>query len=163
MDYFFERFTENTNRNSAKNDSFSYFLIFIIYAYIIYAIYKFFIEIQKQRNTNINSENRYNNNTGQNNNEEDDCPICQETLKNTVELDCAHKFCAKCIMDYYKTRTPNLSCPMCRKNIRLINILKYNRSEEMKPYMEMIVIFNHEHLSGYNYVKDIFYFFIFIF
>lgn len=156
MDFFFDRFTQNTNVNADKYDNLSFTLILIICGYLIYIIYKFYSEIIKQRNEDADSRLRTNvENSSENNNEEEDCPICHENLKNTVELDCSHKFCAKCIMDYYSTTKPNLSCPLCRKNIRLINILKYNRSEEMKPYMEMIVIFNHEHLTGYNYVKDL--------
>lgn len=152
MDYIFNRFTENTNSQSNEgSDIMSSFLIFLISSNIIYVIYKFAKEFLNQRNES-NSGIR-NNNTAENHNLEDDCPICHENFKNAVELDCSHVFCAKCIMDYYKTIKPNLLCPMCRKNIRLINVLKDDKSEESKPYKEMIVMFNHEHLTGYNYVN----------
>lgn len=134
-------------------DNVSLLIVIIICIYIIYIFYKMFQEILKQRNILRDGIQNIDNLSENHNLGDDDCPICHEQVLNAVELDCSHKYCAKCIMEYYKTTQPNLACPLCRKSIRLIHILNYNRSEEVREYMEMIVIFNHDHLNGYNYVK----------
>jgi len=154
METLYNRLSENSNIIEGF-DNMSLVIFTIIALYIIYVLYKFFSEILNQRNE-LNSRIMNIDNLVEYHNLEDDCPICHENFKNAVELDCYHKFCAKCIMDYYKTTQPNLNCPMCRKSNRLINILNYDRSEDIRPYLEMIVIFNHDHLNGYNYVINLF-------
>jgi hypothetical protein len=84
----------------------------------------------------------------------EDCSICTERIKYKVELDCKHCFCAKCIMDYYDTLRPRkLICPMCRREVRLINSQNINRNDENKIFYDKIVRFNHNHLNGANYVQ----------
>jgi len=151
MDNILKKVSENSNL-VAGFDNMSLVIFIMIAVYILYLIYRFTSEISKHRNE-LNSQIRNIDNLAENHNLEDDCPICHDNFKNAVELDCNHKFCAKCIMDYYRTIEPRLNCPMCRKDIRLINILNYNRSDEIRQYMEMIIIFNHDHLNGYNYVR----------
>ncbi len=151
-------------------DNSSFLLILLIFSFFIYIIYKIILELIRHRNLYNsllrNIDDLPNGNIENDLNMENVCAICHENLNNTAELDCNHKFCAKCIMDYYSTTQPKLKCPICRKNIRLINILNFDRSEEIRQYMEMIVIFNHDHLNGYNYVFNIHYFYskkVFIF
>lgn len=151
MENIYKKVSENNNL-VAGFDNASLFVFTVIAGYIMFVIYKFTLEISKHRNE-INSQMGNIDNLAENHNLNDLCAICHEDIKNAIELDCNHKFCAKCIMDYYSTTEPRLSCPMCRKNIRLINILNYDRSAEMRQYMEKIIIFNHDHLNGYNYVR----------
>ncbi len=151
MDNFFKRILEKSNI-VAGFDNISLILFVMIAGYILYVTYRFISEISKHRNE-LNCEIGNINNLAENHNLKDDCPICHENIINAIELDCNHKFCGKCIMDYYITIQPRLSCPMCRKEIRLINILNYDRSEDMRRYMEMIVIFNHNNINGWNYVR----------
>ena len=40
-----------------------------------------------------------------------ECPICLETIKNLVVINCGHSFCEKCIKNI------NITCPMCREYI----------------------------------------------
>lgn len=43
------------------------------------------------------------------------CPICQETLRESVRTDCGHLFCRACLVQHAKTSTSQLCCPTCRK------------------------------------------------
>ena len=54
--------------------------------------------------------------------QEEHCSICVEPLKNQVNLDCAHKFCRKCINTWICTSCPNYSCPLCRGNLDITNV-----------------------------------------
>ena len=139
-------------------DNMALFIFTIIFIYIIYILYIIIDEILNQRNLlQQNLQNLYNLNNNLSNVPEDDCPICHEKLSNVTELECLHKFCARCIMEYYKVTTPLLNCPMCRKNIKSMKILYFDRTEEIKKYMEMIINFNHINLNGYNYVQIFFF------
>ena len=71
--------------------------------------------------------------------EPQECAICYSTYKKkqTVTLNCNHKFCNKCIEQFTKTTDKACSCPMCRAPItemRTYNktlvkkILKHNNS-----------------------------------
>lgn len=44
------------------------------------------------------------------------CPICKENFKNTVTIECRHKFCLSCISAFWKDRKDNFSCPVCHFN-----------------------------------------------
>lgn len=86
--------------------------------------------------------------------EHEECPICTERIKYKIELDCRHNFCGKCIMDYYvTTNREDLSCPICRKSIRIINSENITRTTETREFYDRIVRFNHKNLNGINYVK----------
>ena len=137
-------------------DNISLFIFAIIASYIFYIIYIILMEFLKKKQDlnrriqDIDNIPEINENPERN---EDDCPICSDVLHvNSCQLDCNHKYCCKCIMDYYETTRPYIKCPMCRANIRLINVLNFDRSPESRKYVEMIAIFNHENLNGYNYV-----------
>ena len=43
------------------------------------------------------------------------CSICQESVLNSVKVDCGHSYCKECILEYTKTRR---DCPNCRKYIK---------------------------------------------
>jgi hypothetical protein len=135
-------------------DNYSLLVFSIIILYITYIFYSIYIEFNKRRNDlNRRLLNIENIPEGNNNNlENDNCAICSEVFNNPSQLDCNHKFCSKCIMEYYERTRPSLRCPLCRKNIRLINVLNFDRSQDNRKYIEMIAIFNHENLDGYNYV-----------
>lgn len=47
--------------------------------------------------------------------EEDLCPICRETLRERVSTDCGHLFCQACLVQHAKTSTSQLCCPTCRE------------------------------------------------
>jgi len=46
-----------------------------------------------------------------------DCGICLDQLTNSIDLDCGHKFCEKCIAPWIITKQENSNCPMCRNKI----------------------------------------------
>lgn len=86
--------------------------------------------------------------------ENEDCSICTERIKFKVELDCTHKFCGKCIMDYHESIRPSdLKCPLCRAHVRIINYENITRSLENREWYDKIVKFNHRNLTGTNYVN----------
>jgi len=47
--------------------------------------------------------------------EECECPICQETTKDTKTTSCRHTFCVSCLD---KWLMHNHTCPMCRTQIQ---------------------------------------------
>ena len=51
----------------------------------------------------------------------DDCPICKETLSETnlCKTICGHSYCLSCIIKHSKT---NNKCPLCRKELFVMNI-----------------------------------------
>ena len=135
-------------------DNYSLFAFAIIIFYITYIFYNIYKEFDKRRN-DLNRRLLNIDNIPERNNENienDICAICSEEFNNPSQLDCNHKFCSKCIMEYYERTRPSLRCPLCRKSIRLINVLNFDRTEDNRRFMEMIAIFNHENLDGYNYV-----------
>jgi hypothetical protein len=40
-----------------------------------------------------------------------ECPVCLTVVDTHIKLPCSHKFCDKCISQWFQTRT---TCPMCR-------------------------------------------------
>ena len=55
---------------------------------------------------------------------DNECGICLETLNTAVALPCNHKFCANCLDgwkskfgDHYRKKDRSKSCPLCRKEI----------------------------------------------
>jgi hypothetical protein len=85
----------------------------------------------------------------------EDCSICTERMKYKVELDCSHSYCSKCIIEYYDRimRPRNLKCPLCRREVRLINAQNIRRNENNREYYDKIVEYNHKNLNGFNYVR----------
>jgi len=53
--------------------------------------------------------------------EECECPICQETTKNTKTTSCRHTFCVPCLD---KWLAANHTCPMCRTQIQAITTME---------------------------------------
>lgn len=53
-------------------------------------------------------------------NEEEECPICLGTNKSDIKLSCGHFFCTNCISNWKNNQIQNNlipTCPICRKNI----------------------------------------------
>ena len=54
------------------------------------------------------------------------CSICQESVLNSVKIDCGHSYCKECILEYTKL---GRECPNCRKEIKgiyEIEVLVFN-------------------------------------
>uniref|UniRef100_A0A6C0EZ21 RING-type domain-containing protein n=1 Tax=viral metagenome TaxID=1070528 RepID=A0A6C0EZ21_9ZZZZ len=45
------------------------------------------------------------------NEKEDECPICLETMKGKTTLECNHTFCIKCTISHFRLKN---NCPLCR-------------------------------------------------
>uniref|UniRef100_H9G3Y4 Uncharacterized protein n=1 Tax=Anolis carolinensis TaxID=28377 RepID=H9G3Y4_ANOCA len=45
------------------------------------------------------------------------CPICLETFKNPVTIDCGHNFCQACLSQYWGSANRSSSCPQCRQMV----------------------------------------------
>lgn len=73
------------------------------------------------------------------------CAICLEEIKDDVQLLCSHSYCAKCIVDYAKTRFSfiNVECPYCRTPSKLM-MINFERTEENKAYFDEIINYNHQ-------------------
>nr|XP_060615423.1 zinc finger protein RFP-like [Anolis sagrei ordinatus] len=61
------------------------------------------------------------------------CPICLETFKNPVTIDCGHNFCQACLSQYWGASNRCGSCPQCQQmvpqrnfqpNRLLVNMIK---------------------------------------
>ena len=94
-----------TNSNSSNGgkliegiDNYSLIAMGIIFSYIIYILYIIYLEFVK-RKEDLNKRIQNIDNIPQGNPENDECPICNDTLTNSCELDCNHKYCAEL---YYK-------------------------------------------------------------
>lgn len=48
--------------------------------------------------------------------EECECPICQETIKDTKTTSCRHTFCVSCLDKWLEIK---YTCPLCRRIIGL--------------------------------------------
>ncbi len=140
----------------------SVLLVFLIIMgfilYIFWNILKFIME-KRERDRSEFPLLDYNNNNQRDSDlyfgvgVHEDCAICTERIKYKIELDCRHCFCGNCIMDYYESLRPsNLKCPLCRSNIRLINTLNLQRTNQTSAFYDKIIKYNHKNLSGYNYV-----------
>jgi len=46
-----------------------------------------------------------------------DCGICLDQVSNSIDLDCGHIFCEKCIGTWIITKQEKSTCPMCRIKI----------------------------------------------
>jgi hypothetical protein len=51
---------------------------------------------------------------GENEPEENDCPICFETMANPARTTCGHEFCADCIAEVFRRDN---RCPLCRAEL----------------------------------------------
>lgn len=65
------------------------------------------------------------------------CPIClEEIINNEIILKCGHQMCSECLYNLlkitfiYKT---DISCPLCRKNIKIKNIRKKYYISKIDP------------------------------
>ena len=71
---------------------------------------------------------------------QDDCTICYSDIKDPILIPCCQNiFCGKCIMKWLET---NKSCPMCRSNINikeLIYIKKENSSNENNENNDSVI------------------------
>lgn len=71
---------------------------------------------------------------------EDDCTICYTTIEDPILIPCCQNlFCGKCIMKWMDT---NKSCPMCRSNINVKELvyIKKENGEEKEDKKEEIFI-----------------------
>lgn len=57
--------------------------------------------------------------------EEVNCPICMETLKEPVTTDCGHTFCFSCIREVGNASDRLFQCPLCKEPVRR-NVFKTN-------------------------------------
>lgn len=133
-----------------------FLIIMSFILYIFWNMLKYIMEKQNIRgqdpyeiNRNANSQSDPYANSGLH----EECSICTERVQYKVELDCSHSFCGKCIMEYYDSIHSNgLKCPLCRNEVRLINNEKIIRDDNTKDFYDKIVIFNHRHINGMNFV-----------
>lgn len=59
------------------------------------------------------------------------CPICQESPRDPLQLDCGHTFCDLCIAEWLEREQ---TCPMCRVTVRKDHIKSYgNGSTNLLP------------------------------
>ena len=56
-----------------------------------------------------------------------ECAICQEIpkYKDAVCTGCKHYYCKPCLASWISTDISNKNCPMCRKDLNLINITSF--------------------------------------
>ena len=56
-----------------------------------------------------------NNSSGNDNDNDDNCPICLYTLQNPLKINCGHIYCTECILNLYSHKI--LKCPLCNTKI----------------------------------------------
>lgn len=70
-----------------------------------------------------------------------DCPVCWDPFSEIIgtsrfvvkTLECSHKFCDRCIMEWRERCPPPLSCPMCRTKIEWSNIRSAHLNSNLQP------------------------------
>lgn len=96
----------------------------------------------------------------------DSCTICLDNLTDEVQLLCSHSYCARCIVDYAKTRFSfvNVECPYCRSPSRLM-VVKFEKTDQNKELYDDITNYNYQLTStmstSFCLCIDTFRFFIF--
>lgn len=50
----------------------------------------------------------------------ENCSVCLDRIQHPVETNCGHKFCAQCVMEYWRhDQWPRPArCPICRTTVR---------------------------------------------
>ena len=118
---------------------------------LLYILYTFVSSLMKRSS---NPSRAFSQRSGQGAYDTEECSICLNQINYKVELECQHVFCAKCIMEYYDQQYPrDLICPLCRKQVNLINMLDMEKNEENKEVFEKIVTYNYRHLQETGSVK----------
>jgi hypothetical protein len=131
-----------------------FIIIMIFLLYVFWLLIEFMMQKQTVRqNQSLNFNVRDTININEQQIENEICVICHEPISHKVELDCKHRFCLKCIMEYTRNHRLSLPCPVCHKIIYMINPLQVVRNESLSEYYDLITEFNHEFLTGMNYVK----------
>lgn len=134
-----------------------FMLIMVFLLYIFWLLIEFMMTKRTVRqNQSLNFNVRDSININEQQTESETCVICHEPISNKVELDCKHRFCLKCIMEYSRTHRAKLPCPVCHKIIYMINPLQTPRNDQTAEYYDLITDFNREYLTGSNYVKNFF-------
>ena len=126
-------------------DNFGIIIFMIIMIFLLY-IFWLLIELMMQKSTirqnqSLNFNVRDSININEQQIETEICVICHEAISNKIELDCKHKFCLKCIMEYSRNHRQNFPCPVCHKIIYLINPLNVARDDSNKEYYDLITEF----------------------
>ncbi len=139
------------------NENISLLIFILIMTFLLY-IFWLLIEFMMQKRTirqpqSLNFNVRESININEQQTETEICVICHDPISNKVELDCKHRFCLKCVMEYSRSHLEKLPCPVCHKIIFMINPLRTIRNEQTAEYYDLITEFNYEFLTGKNYVK----------
>jgi hypothetical protein len=71
----------------------------------------------------------------------DECPICFDhiTLDTRAQTGCNHSFCIECIKEYiiFNENKKILSCPCCRKSIKIIKLVNKIEMEHIKKLVNV--------------------------
>ena len=73
---------------------------------------------QEQEEEEVNEDQDYD----PDNAELPQCPVCLGPITYIAETNCGHRFCAQCILMYWKTdRWPRACrCPVCRREVNIL-------------------------------------------
>lgn len=54
--------------------------------------------------------------------EAENCPVCLGIVENSVQTNCGHRFCAQCVLEYWRhDQWPRPTrCPVCRRTVSTI-------------------------------------------
>ncbi|XP_054832472.1 zinc finger protein RFP-like [Eublepharis macularius] len=67
--------------------------------------------------------------------EETTCPICLESFREPVTVDCGHNFCRGCILHYWEDFSKATSCPQCRE---IIQRRKFRTNRQLANVIEIV-------------------------
>lgn len=77
---------------------------------------------------------------------EEECPICFETVDTFANLLCKHKFCETCVQKI--TEQSKLRCPLCRR------IQNYMKDKELTPEQRDILVDDFKSLPSTSYNRS---------
>jgi hypothetical protein len=60
-----------------------------------------------------------------------DCPICYETREyhDISQINCGHKFCSNCLIEFIRINRNQTRCPLCRYNITHITFQTHQHND----------------------------------
>lgn len=114
----------NISNSSSSSESSGAFAIFLCILYIVFKINHMYNGLPELLHSiqQLLLDTSYGSPISLNENEENICPICQDSYKSPVILKCKHTFCQDCVCVWLDKEN---SCPMCRSRVGSVKKPKF--------------------------------------
>lgn len=125
----------------------SFLFFYICFAFALYFLYTIIIVIQKPKKAkSLNQTESYQyNNVFAN----EECTLCNERIKNKVELTCEHCFCAQCLINEHSSSSSYIKCPICHNESHFVILDNIINNDSTKSILVQLAEYNIKSLSMY--------------